>query len=98
MSSIFEIAVKTILAPKLRELHQALAEARADRGYWIIRQIQADFPNFSGFIESLFVGTPQEVLERVTPYWPELADLPNVLVVIGEVQQKLAEEVSQQRF
>jgi hypothetical protein len=83
--------IEALVKPYAEQLVEAIREAQADRGAWVVRNFRREQPLFAGFAESFFTGTPEEALAALAPLWPEVEQVPNAAAVVGEIQKHLRE-------
>lgn len=75
-----------------REMELLVAEANARGASALIIQFERENPNLSAFIRATFAGTPEQMLETCSAFWPGVKSLPRAREFFADVQQAVLRE------
>jgi hypothetical protein len=92
-----ESILKAYISSLASELREIVESGKEERMGFIIVDLQKTYPFASGLIKSLFVGTPQEVVDKVSRYWPEFKQFPGSVEFAARVQAWLQREWNRPR-
>ncbi len=85
----------------LQQLQQTLAEAiqhgNDKRASELLLDFKKQHPKMWALFSSLFAGTPEDLVERASAYWPSLRTMPGAVEFERKLQTRINEEVNKKR-
>ena len=97
MSKLFEEVMKARLAEYSEPFINLIRRGKDEGARDLILQIQREHPAASTFIQTLFAGTPAQIVEGASAFWPGVRELPNVEAFAAVLQRRLLAEWNRPR-
>jgi hypothetical protein len=92
--SAFALAALTELQ---RELVAAIQHGQVNRAAELVTDFESEYPVASQIIRAMFSGTAEQVVDKLSAYWPGVKSVPGAVQFVASLQEKLMEVWNRKR-
>lgn len=97
MSSIADRLFKMALAKYAEPFIGMIRTSNVEGGRALLQQIESDYPSATQAVRTVFNGTPKEIVETVSAWWPGVRELPNAEAYAALLQRRVLAEWTKPR-
>src|SRR5687768_6400622 len=91
------LAYLNALSSLKTEMEAAIEHGRLNRARDLILDFHEDLPLAAGLIKAAFTGSPEEIVDKASAYFPALKDVPGAVEFAAELQRLLREAWNKKR-